>query len=142
VIPGVVAANYQKQLPPVPYTVIWQDVLLGNGEGRRTYDGVPYDFQDFVMNWPGGNRPGWNLQFQIGAFMEASSGGHWVALVINGTYVFEQSMSEPGGGANLLTNWYTCPQSLAGAMYVYDGASFADNAHFKFVDVYYRYIRT
>lgn len=143
---GSVAANYRKQLPPVPFTTIWQDQLLANGTGRRSYDGTPYDYQDFVMNWPGGNAPGYTLQFQVGAFLEASSGGHWIALYIGpdggGTYVFQQMMTEPGGGADVLTNWWTCPQNLAGPLYLYDGASFADNAHFKFIDIYYRYIRS
>jgi len=143
---GVVASSYPKQVGPLPYGVIVQDFLASNGVNRRTYNGTGNgNFEDYIGNWGGGNAPGYRLQFMLGAFMEASPPRiHYIGLSIGGTWVIDYGLTEApgGGGSDLSTPWLDVSQAYSGAMYILDGTNFADNAHFKYIDVYYRYIRS
>lgn len=143
---GVVASSYAKQVGPIPYGTIIQDALMANGESRRTYNGTGNgNFEDYIGNWSGGIYPGYQLQMYMSAFMEASPPGiHYIGLSIGGVWVINSGLQEApgGGGSNLATGWLNIGSGYTGAMYVLDGTSFADNAHFKFVDLYYRYVRS
>ena len=144
---GAVASSYTKQPPPIPYGTIVEDFLCANGEGRRNYNGTGAsgNFVDYLgVNWSGGQYPGYRLQFQLAAFMEASPPGHhYIGLQIGATQVIDYALQEPpgGGGQRLATPFLDVASSYTGALYIMDGTDFADNAHFKFIDVYYRYIR-